>query len=238
MEPKKHKLGIAVSWFDQQLLTDIKAAGFDLIMPFICDDFEKIIKGAKDLGLGFPIAHLDSKGNIEQDILRASAVGGIEILVLHPRGLQKSQLEKYIILAQKHNMRIALENIRAQDDQTLGELLDEFQADTLGFCYDCAHHHIFNPTEDLLGKYGARCIAVHLSDGLLDYDDHILPFDGRLDFEKIMNDLKNIQGAIFILEAFQHPLGNEHNLYDNWTQTEFICEAAARIKKLCAMLNS
>jgi len=236
MESKKHKLGIAVNWFDQQLLADIKAAGFDCIMPYVGADFEKTVQGAKKVGLGFPVAHLDNQADVARDILRASALG-VKTLVLHPRGLDSGQLEKYINLAQKHGIRIALENIRAQDDKRLGELLDEFNTDTLGFCYDCAHHHFFNPTEDLLGKYGTRCIAVHLSDGLVDYDDHILPFDGRLDFEKIMKDLKTIPVDTLILEAFQYPLDNEHNLYDKMTQTEFIKQAGKRMKHLCLMLK-
>jgi len=231
MTAKKHKFGIAVNWFDQQLLRDIKAAGFDCIMSWVGADFEKIVKGAEEVGLGFPVAHLDCKENAAEGIRRAYECG-IEVVVLHTTDLTRGELAELIKLAQEYKMRIALENRTPEDDKRLDKLLDEFKTDTLGFCYDCAHHYLYNPTNDVLGKHRSRCIAVHLSDNNLDYDAHLLPFDGMLDFEKIMNDMKEVPADTYILEVFLQPTDKTPHPTDTTPQAEFLRVAMARVRDL------
>lgn len=149
-------------------------------------------------------------------------------------GLQR--FECLIEQAEQKNVKIALENMR-RESQLLqaSELLEHFDVPSLGFCFDSGHHNIrlsLTPECDLLSRFGHRLMAIHLHDnsGTIatqnDVDQHLLPFDGTIDWNKTMKDIKNTgyNGAI-ALEVCN--VG-----YEKLSAPEFLQEAFNRAKKL------
>lgn len=96
--------------------------------------------------------------------------------------------------AKKCNVKIALENLDKPNFDHFRYLLDNIDDPNLGLCYDLGHHQLYNPEFDVLQNYGDRILAIHLHDNLMDWhyghdwtrDLHRLPFDGVIDYEKML----------------------------------------------------
>ena len=59
----------------------------------------------------------------------------------------------------------------------------------LGFCYDSGHENWRHPHADCLTRYGHRLFAVHLNDNFGTGDQHMLPYDGAIDWKKTKREL-------------------------------------------------
>ena len=88
--------------------------------------------------------------------------------------------------AEKFAVSVALENLN--NFGNLSFILRQVDSPRVGFCYDCCHHYTYYPETDLLGMYGSRMMALHLHDRKDKI--HLLPFDGWLDWKRIMQDVK------------------------------------------------
>ena len=57
----------------------------------------------------------------------------------------------------------------------------------IGFCYDSSHDQIDGPRPmDLLSELKDRVIAVHLSDRIREFVDHVIPGEGFVNFDEIL----------------------------------------------------
>ena len=54
------------------------------------------------------------------------------------------------------------------------------------FCYDSGHHFGWGKGEPYLERYGSRLAALHLHDNDGTRDQHLLPFDGAVDWPALM----------------------------------------------------
>ena len=258
---------------DTQILKNIKQAGFENIMlSFKSSEVENSIKTANELGLKVQYFHLDghfsdylwTKGEMAIKTvnklisqIELCAKYNIPIAIFHPSyGTPSSKpfrpniegiknITKILEVAKKHNVKIALENLDRYSCKLLNYLLKNIKDENLGFCYDCGHHHLYNPKDDLLKKYGNRLFALHLHDNLMDWsygydhsrDLHMLPFDGTIDFDKVCHKLKkiNYQGIIMLevhKVSFPTPMH-----YEKLSDTDFLNEAKTRANRLLDILN-
>ncbi len=85
-------------------------------------------------------------------------------------------------------IKIAVENLFRASVKTYLELynilFERYPAQFLGVCYDTGHWEIAEPGGfSLLDRFGDRVIATHLHDNFSAQDDHLLPFDGKIDWE-------------------------------------------------------
>lgn len=142
------------------------------------------------------------------------------------------------------NIKLAFENQSPPFDEYLRLIFENIKDVRLGFCYDSGHHHLYSPEFDWLDKYGGRCFAVHLQDNLMDAkrdmdwdrDIHLLPGDGKINFEEVMRKLRtsNYQ-EIVMLELNRKP--DDDNSYINITPIDFLKEAYKRGQKLAKLLD-
>ena len=60
-----------------------------------------------------------------------------------------------------------------------------------GFCFDTGHESCFTPGRQYMPLFGSRTVALHLHDncGAYNADDHILPYDGKVDLERCARQL-------------------------------------------------
>ncbi|HWQ57847.1 MAG TPA: sugar phosphate isomerase/epimerase family protein [Clostridia bacterium] len=123
-----------------------------------------------------------------EDCARAEA----DPLVLHltngdsPPPVSEIGLARFgelIALAECLHVRLAFENVRRAEH--LMAVLDAFPSPAAGLCWDCGHAPLWTPDVDFLSLYGNRLFAVHLNDNDGTADQHLIPFDGALDWDDI-----------------------------------------------------
>ena len=258
---------------DLEIINNVKKSGFkNVMLSFKAKNIDETVKNIHDLGLEISYFHIDNKyandlwatgeavDKYIQDVINQIEICGkynIPIAVMHatlgsPSDFALSPSEQGLInfkkilqVAKKNNVKIAIENIDCYSIKHVYYLLDNIKDESLGFCYDVGHHHLYNSRTDLLKRYGDRLFAVHLHDNLMDYtkgydytrDLHLLPFDGRIDFGKVSNKLKQVGYAgIVMLEIHKKACGNPQ-MYGGMNNMEFLKLAKQRAERLVEMIK-
>lgn len=104
----------------------------------------------------------------------------------------KSSVVDLTALCKKYNVKVALENLcpgKATDvmEQML-ELVDE---NYIGFCYDSSHDQVDGPRSmSLLERWKHRLIAVHISDRIKPFTDHVTIGEGFIHFDEMVELLR------------------------------------------------
>jgi sugar phosphate isomerase/epimerase len=87
------------------------------------------------------------------------------------------------------------------------QALDKLNPKYFGFCYDSSHDQIGGPRPfDLLKSLKERLIAVHLSDRIQEFVDHVIPGEGFIDWVELTAILKTapLKGPLLFEVATQH----------------------------------
>lgn len=160
------------------------------------------------------------------------------VVIFHP-GLDQSpddvrrkdaltgQAIKLVEYAGSRNIKLAVENLRNEFlNEALCHSLDMIRSPKYGLCFDTSHDNLTSRPLEILKKFGGRMIATHVSDNNGRDDDHMLPYEGRIDWEKFCGILAQIDyPGILLLEvemresAFKDP-------------GEFLRQAYARGRKI------
>ena len=102
--------------------------------------------------------------------------------------------------------------------------------DGVGFCWDCGHENCFTPGQEFMPIFGNRIICTHIHDnnGVYNDDRHLLPFDGNIDFKKVIYQLEkaNFSGSLML----EVTAANEK--YDKISFEEYLRRAFISAKKL------
>lgn len=100
------------------------------------------------------------------------------------------RMERLVEYAAGQGIRIAFEN--TSSEEYLVRTLKHFEGcDTVGFCYDSGHEAFCTPGAQFLPQLGDRLFYTHFSDNYLDGDHHLLPWDGKIDFDRIAGQLRD-----------------------------------------------
>lgn len=175
---------------------------------------------------------------------------GGEIAIVHP-SMQPFDLNNYdekcrrlakcresmlelLAYSKSKNIKLAVENLlphllggRSED---LNRLVDELAATNLGICFDSSHANLAQDPAQVLKDFNKRVISVHLSDNHGQYDDHLIPGAGKINWPSIMNGLKDIgYRGVFMLEVFtrQENVDLAQLLEDIREQAELVLENSA-----------
>jgi hypothetical protein len=105
-----------------------------------------------------------------------------------------------------------------------------------GFCWDCGHESCFTPGREYMPLFGKRLICTHIHDnsGEFNADNHQLPFDGAMDFDRFARHIKasGYTGSL-MLEVMAHDA-----FYPNVTPEEYLSRAADAAKRLLSLLGT
>lgn len=203
--------GYAIDWQERYDL--IKAAGFDSVMLWWSDGFgrwpgyQKDPERARSAGLVVENLHApvqwqndlsldDQDGEslleVYSQCVRGCAQYQVPAVVIHlPNDqfplseLGMERIGRLTELAGEHGVKIAMEGIF--NTRNLCKALDSFP--TLGLCYDSCHYANDPVAPDLLGLYGHRLMALHLHDNGGERGQHRLPFDGDIDWPRVMGEI-------------------------------------------------
>ena len=191
------------------------------------------------------------------DCLTFCAEAGVPIMVCHafigfgiPPIPKEKGLERYGFLikeAQKRGVTLAFEN--TEGEEYLDALLHTFQGEkNVGFCWDSGHEACYNPGRDMLKDHGDLLVCTHINDNLgvsaengttTWHDDlHLLPFDGRIDWEERLTALAKTpyRGTLtFELNTRSKPGRHENDAYAALPLPDYLSlcyERAGRIRNL------
>lgn len=235
----------------------IRKTGFDSVMVwFGAGDEKETVDYAREQGLYVSNAHLPFKninriwedgedGDAMTDnfcrLVRLCGELSVPVAVFHvsstftppPFGeLGIARISRVVKAAEECGVDIAFENLRRLD--YLKYVYDNIPSKRAKFCFDCGHHNYLCPDADLFSMYGNRLVAIHLHDNFGDYDWHMLPFDGNVDFDMVTKGLHSIgyEGPIS-LEVHQ----DVHEMYKDYTAKRFVTEAYERAVRIEKMMN-
>lgn len=143
----------------------------------------------------------------------AAKTADVKYIILHvssgwnPPDINEYGLRRYdelVDYAVKNGVTIAFENLRKFGH--LAYIMDRYDnVPEVAFCYDSGHEFCYTEKYDFLNIYGKKTVCTHIHDNLgknIERKDggdlHLLPFDGKVDFKKMMKSLNknNYDGAL------------------------------------------
>jgi len=119
---------------------------------------------------------------------------------------------------------------------------------SVGFCWDCGHEACFAHGREYMPLFGDRLVCTHIHDNHQKHngDEHLLPFRGSIDFNKVASFLRaRNYGGSLMLEVFADLSDHfrsfdEKGVADNGRRAlaeKFISEAYESVSKLSALLD-
>lgn len=147
----------------------------------LVDRYKNDIKNISDNNISMVCMHLTSRS---------------EAPIYNELGLRR--LREIIDYAKKLNIKVAFENTKIKG--YLEYVLGNIDNDNAGLCFDSGHYHAHFNDELDFSKFKDRIFCVHLHDNDGTSDQHLLPFDGTLDWDKVIKKLKdnNYNGPIIM----------------------------------------
>lgn len=169
---------------------------------------------------GSQLCDPESTGKLSE-ILFAAHDLNVPVVVVHPVTFELNQddfdtslttiLKTLEILKpslQESGIKIAIENVMPGPGTELTvQALKKTDPNYFGFCYDSSHEQIDGPKpNDLLKSFKDRIIAVHLSDRVKEFIDHVPPGDGFIDWPDVASLLKksSFKGPLLFEVMVEH----------------------------------
>ena len=242
------------------VLKMIKDIGFNSVFSNEYDikEVSAICETAAKLGLDVEFLHAPFRGinnfwcagldylPIKKTIISSidsAAANDIPVVVMHldsgwnpPKicDIGLNRFDALVEYADKKGVKIAFENIR--NFGTIAAMIQRYRSvDTVGYCYDCGHEHCYTATVHFTELFGSNILCTHIhdnfgKDGRDDPDDHLMMFDGNIDYADMMARLRSVgyNGTLTVeLEKDER--------YDHMTDEEYIKTAYERIVKISKM---
>ena len=148
------------------------------------------------------------RGGIEGAVRSAEVIRGMggRIVVVHgslgidegadrraPLDRARMSLEEIVDRCRSIGVVVAVENLI----QGLGGVPEEmvamisgFPEEHVGVCLDIGHAHLRANEEEMISACAGRIVTTHVADNLGESDDHLLPFEGSVEWPKVLKDLR------------------------------------------------
>lgn len=236
-----------------------KNLGFDAVFTGCDDDLkktERYANAAAKSGLFFESLHAPFDGinhiwekNEAGDLMQARICSCIErcakydipIAVVHLSSgdkaphicdTGKARFDEIVECAVKNGVTVAFENQRKLANLAFAiELYDNIE--NVGFCWDVGHEHCFADGREYMPFFGKKLVYTHIHDNFCEHgeDLHMIPFDGKIDFERAAEHIRNSAfSGTLTLEIFA-----KSPMYDNMTAQDFYKNAYSSIEKFRKM---
>lgn len=171
------------------------------------------------------------KHNIPVVIVHLSS--GCPMPEINERGVKR--FEELFEYADKKGVTIALENQRYLENLTY--FMDKYD---VGFCWDNGHEYGFTKGIRFMELFGSRACALHIHDNRcgINTDDHLLPFDGNIDFEVIAKNIADsgYKGTL-MLEVGKSAVLDGVEPYADMSDEEYITRAYNAVSRLADMVE-
>ena len=189
--------------------------------------------------------------DLKECIVSASAVG-VDRVVMHlytgfdngkPTTAGIKRVGELLELAQRKGVYICFENL--QCPIFLDEVLTEYRdCEYARMCYDTGHENCYH-THAVVDKHKDKISALHINDnmGLRSKDKtfttkddlHLLPFDGNVDFDRVVNIIKSVNMQNELTFEFKFSNDSLIDKYKAISFDEYLSLAKSRMQKLAKM---
>ncbi|MDE5562788.1 MAG: sugar phosphate isomerase/epimerase [Clostridiales bacterium] len=101
-------------------------------------------------------------------------------------GIGLQRIAKIVKYCESLNLTLCLENLRRLEYLTY--IFSQIESENLKFCFDSGHANVMTHNVDTFpwDVFGNRLHCLHLNDNLGDHDKHLIPFNGNIDWSKVM----------------------------------------------------
>lgn len=105
------------------------------------------------------------------------------------------RLKELVEYAKIMNVRIAFENTKVSE--FLEYVLHDIKDENVGVCFDSGHNHVYVDKFNI-DLFKDRIFAIHLHDNNKTKDQHLIPYDGNINWDIVLENLKkcNYNGDI------------------------------------------
>ncbi|MDD3171687.1 MAG: sugar phosphate isomerase/epimerase [Bacilli bacterium] len=232
----------------------IKQYGFDGVFLEWKDNLKDIASIVRGADLDIQTVHLpfDTANSLWEDTpegeqychqiiqgIKDTGEIGVKIAIVHTsRGMNPPELsqiglnriKKMLKACEESGVIIALENIRRLE--YLDYIFDNIDSPFLKYCFDSGHANCFSKNIENYPweKYQEKLVCVHLHDNSGEGDQHKMPYEGNIDWQKLMTRFKEI--------GYHGPLTLEvvQKNCDGLDEEKFIEKAREILNKLESML--
>lgn len=140
--------------------------------------------------------------------------------------------DKFAAYAASKNRIVAVENQRKLGNiATILEVYDK--TSNVQFCWDVGHEKCFAFGREYMPLFADRCVATHIHDNNCKYnvDEHILPWDGNIDFRRTAELIHNTgyTGTLMLEIDLPHEGSDK---YRDLSVEQFCAKAFAAINRL------
>ncbi|MBR2018994.1 MAG: sugar phosphate isomerase/epimerase [Clostridia bacterium] len=183
------------------------------------DTVSKLVKKGNSLGLTCEFIHAPFRGinhmwlagmdylgimNGMKQAIDTAAKNGVPTVIVHVSSgwnapditeLGLARFDELVLYATERKVTVAFENLRMIGN--LAYFADRYaNMEYVRFCYDSGHEHCYTKTVCWMDIFREKMVATHIHDNLGrgdvregDPDLHLLPFDGNVDYVKMMRKL-------------------------------------------------
>lgn len=153
----------------------------------LVERYKQDIKTCKENDIPMVIMHLTSKQ---------------EAPMYNEKGLKR--IQEIVDYAKELNIKVAFENTKIKG--YLEYVLQNIQNDNVGICYDAGHCHAHFNDEFNYEMFKNRIFAVHLHDNDKSADQHLIPFDGTINWNNVVTKLKecNYDGPVTLELSYKN----------------------------------
>ncbi len=149
---------------------------------------------------------------------------GIDRVVMHLQGknyelpygpIGYNRLQRIVDYAETLGVMVSFENTKLQS--ALDASFSNVKGDNIGLCYDLGHNHCNFNDSIQLEWYKGRIEEIHLHDNHGNFkDEHLLPFDGDIDWPKAMKEIaeNGYQREITLELCYRRDYVNQYSVED------------------------
>ncbi len=209
---------------------DTLHAPFNAINDMWSEDEEK---GEAELKSQMEAIDLCVKHGVPTVIIHVSS--GRPMPPINDKGI--ARYDALVAHAREKCVKIAFENLRYVENLDL--VLRRYP--DMGFCWDTGHEQCYTPGVRYMPMYGDRVIALHVHDNAcgVDTDNHLLPFDGKIDFETVTADLAAADcRCTLMLEIGRDSEVDGKAIYEAMSYEAYYTRALAAAQRLSDMVEA
>jgi sugar phosphate isomerase/epimerase len=121
-----------------------------------------------------------------------------------------NSLEHLAIFAKQRGVTIALENTPDElgSPESLQRFLQETHLKDLRLCFDAGHAHVDTNVASAFEIMRERIVTTHIHDNRGEKDEHLLPYEGTIDWEALLGMVSGApQDLPIVLELKESPSG-------------------------------
>lgn len=121
-----------------------------------------------------------------------------------------NSLEHLVIFAKQRGVTIVLENIPGElgSPESLQQFIKETHLNGLKLCLDVGHAHIDSSIASAFEAMHERLVTTHIHDNHGEKDEHLLPYEGTIDWDATLDLFSGVSQALpIVLELKEHTAG-------------------------------